>query len=153
MDELREFKKLLQKKMKGQVPVQTFWATVHSVDWDSKTMDVVVGDLIYPDALLGLGSHYIKPKLKSKCLLGSIENKEGCFLIYCSEIEEYVITVGETKITADPDGYSIKKGTESLVDVLSDLIAEVSKIVVVQGTTINVPAMTQIGERLKEVLK
>ena len=53
-EKLGEFKKLMKASAKGQVPVQTEWVTVKSVDWDSRLM-VGTGEangLVYEDILL-----------------------------------------------------------------------------------------------------
>lgn len=75
---------------KRHVKVQVAWATVKSVDWDTKTMVAtgVADDLDYNDVLLGLGACYRKPKVGTKCLLGLIENNDAAsFLIEAEELE------------------------------------------------------------------
>lgn len=60
MDKIKEFKSLIDQKAKRQIPVQTEWVKVESVNWEDKTM-VAIGeanDLPYEDVLLGLGSIY-----------------------------------------------------------------------------------------------
>ena len=88
--ELTELKKLLTDKMKSKVPIQSERVKVSSVDWEDKTM-IAIGEnngLEYFDVVLGLGSFNIRPKLESLALVGSIQNGEGCFMIFCEEIEE-----------------------------------------------------------------
>lgn len=48
---------------------------------------------------------------------------------------------------------SMKNKTESLQKILLDFITEVSKIIVVQGTSPNVPVLQQISQRVKNLLK
>ena len=82
------------KLIKENVPIQNTWVTVTSVDWEAKTMDCIgiSDDLEYYDVLLGIGSTYTKPVKDTKCLIGTIENKEASsFLIFEEEIEEYLI--------------------------------------------------------------
>lgn len=90
-----EFGNLINQKAKAQVDVQTHWCTVKEVDWDKKTMTAtgVVDDLDFFDVLLGLGSMNRKPSLKSKCLIGIVNNNAAAaFLIECEEIEEIEIS-------------------------------------------------------------
>ena len=61
--------------------------------------------------------------------------------------------IGTVEFEVDADGYKIKRGTENLKTVINDLIAEVSKIIVIQGTTINVAAMSLINDRVNKILK
>ena len=78
MEKVRQFKNLLHKKIGEKIPIQTEWGVVGSVDWENKTAIVKVDDLDYDDVLLGLGNEYRKPVEGTKCLIGIIENKEGC---------------------------------------------------------------------------
>lgn len=131
-------------------------ATVKSVDWPNRKMVAtgLVDDLEYYDVLLGLGHVDKKPRVGSKCLLGIIGNHEAfTFLVHAAEVEEMVVVSGPTELTINEDGYRIKKGNETLAQVLNDFFDEVMKIIVVNGTTINVPAVTAIKQRLNTVLK
>ena len=56
------------------------------------------------------------------------------------------------KIKCD-SGIKIEGLNENLFTVLSDFITEVAKIIVVQGTSPNVAALTQIKQRLNKILK
>ncbi len=51
------------------------------------------------------------------------------------------------------EGFKVERNGENLARILSDMIDELNKIVVVQGNTINVAAMTVIKQRLNNVLK
>jgi hypothetical protein len=151
-NKIAEFKKLLQQKAKDQIPVQTMWATVKEVDWEAKTMDVLVDGLEVYDVLLGLGNEYKKPTIGSKCLIGIIENKPGAFLLQTSAVSDHIIKIEPSILTVTENGFSVKKGEESLKTVLNDFIDEVNKIVVIEGRTINVAAVTQIKQRLNNIL-
>lgn len=152
MTKIAEFKKLMQQKAKDQVPIQTMWAIVKEVDWDAKTMDVLVEGLEVYDVLLGLENEYRKPVVGSKCLIGIIENKEGAFLLHADDVEEQRIKIKEAVLTITENGFSIKKGNESIKKVLNDFFDEVSKIVVINGNTINVVKVTAIKQRLNTIL-
>lgn len=150
-----EFQRLLKEQQTKAVNPQLIWGVVVAVDWDKKTMTAksVVDGLKYFNVLLGLGSFYRKPKVGTKCLLGVLGNKKAAtFLIEAEAFEESVITSLNTEFTIKENGFIVKQGDQSLKTILNDFIDEVSKIVVIQGRTIDVPAVTLIKERLNTVL-
>lgn len=153
--ELNEFVKLLDVKAKGNAKVQTHWVEVLEVDWDAKTMTAkgLTDDLEFYDVLLGLGTNYRRPKVGSLCLIGLILNNEAAaFLIAAESVEEITWNVKDNELTISEAGFLIKKNNETLKKVLNSLIDEVNKIIVVQGTSINVVAMNTIKQRLNNVL-
>ena len=155
MGAIEEFTRLLKQQQKGAIQPQLIWATVESVDWVNKTMTAksVVDGLEYFDVLLGLGSFYRKPKVNTKCLLGVLGNKAAAtFLIEAEAFEEEIYKSGNTEFTIKESGFIVKQGNESLKTVLNDLIDELNKIVVIQGRTIDVAAVTLIKNRLNTVL-
>jgi hypothetical protein len=155
MGGISDFVEIINKKIKERVPVQTVWATVVSVDWDKKIMTAkgVHDDLDFFNILLGLEHQYIKPKVNSKALIGIIENTDAnAFLIKADEVEEMVIKSGDSTFTIKTDGFIVKKGNETLREILNDFIDEVNKIIVINGTTINVEAVNAIKQRLNTVL-
>ena len=153
--ELNEFTKLLDLKAKGNAKVQTHWVEVVEVDWNTKTMTAkgLTDDLEFYDVLLGLGVFYKKPKVGAKCLIGLILNNEAAtFLIEAEAVDELFIEVGTSTFKIDANGFLVKRDNETLKKVLNDLIVELNKIIVIQGTSINVPAMNAIKQRLNTVL-
>lgn len=156
MDAIDEFIRLQKNHQKQAVKPQLVMATVKSVDWANRKMVAtgLVDNLEYYDVLLGLGHVDKKPKIGSKCLLGIIGNHEAfTFLVHAEKVEEMVVVSGPTELTINEDGYKIKKGTDTLAQILDDFMVEVMKIIVVNGTSINVPAVTAIKNRLNTVLK
>lgn len=154
-DAIAEFNNLLAQKNKEQTPVQTAFAIVKEVDWDARTLTAtgVLDNLDYYNVLCGIGEVYTKPKIGTKCLIGSINNQEtNSFLIWCEDAEEVHNTVGDASLVMKDDGFVMKVDNESMKTVLNDLIDELNKIVVVVGTTINVPAMEAIKQRLNKIL-
>ncbi|WP_438710865.1 hypothetical protein ACSTS3_19700 [Aquimarina muelleri] len=169
--ELNEFTKLLDLKAKGNAKIQTHWAEVAAVDWENKTMTAkgLTDDLEFYDVLLGIGSVYKKPTIGAKCLIGLILNNEAAtFLIEAEAVEEVFVEVGDNEVLFDAEklnikigtstfkiddnGFLVKRGNETLKSVINDLIDELNKIIVIQGTSINVPAMNAIKQRLNTVL-
>ena len=114
---------------------------VVEVDWNNKTMTVkgLIDDLEFYDVLLGLRSFYKKPKVGAKCLIGLILNNEAAtFLIEAEAVDELFIEVGTSTFKIDANGFLVKRDNETLKKVLNDLIVELNKIIVIQGTSINV---------------
>ena len=134
IEKLNEFRKLQQQKNARQIPVQTEWAKVKSVDWEEKTMTVVseANGLDYEDVLLGLGSHYCKPVPGCLALIGMIDNSAACFLIDCEEVEEIEVTdksgfkwhLNDGLLTINGNEYSIVKAEElqSVMDTNANFI-------------------------------
>lgn len=156
MGKLDEFIRLQKEQAKASVKPQLVWAKVKSVNWENKTMVAtdLVDELDYYDVVLGIGAIYQKPKVGAKCILGVLGNKASAtFLIEASAIEETIYTSDKTVFVIKEDGFIIKQNEESLKSVLNDFFDEVSKIVVIYGNTINVPAVTSIKQRLNTILK
>lgn len=149
-----QFNELLGQKIKELVPVQTVWAVAKEVDWENKTMTATgqIDDLDFFDVLLGTGEHYRKPKIGTQCLIGTVGNSANTFLISAEEVEESLFISGESEFTIKEDGFIIKQSDESLKKVFNDMIDEINKIIVINGTSINVAAMTAIKQRLNTVL-
>lgn len=155
MSELTDFKHLLAGQFKNMADIQTTWVLVKSVDWSAKTMIAtgVADELDYFDVMLGLDADYKRPKAGSKAIIGIIDNQpDNSFLIYAEQLEEMEITVGESLLHIKESGFILKQGSESFKTVLNDMIDELNKIIVIQGTTINVPAMNLIKQRLNKIL-
>lgn len=154
MAELDDFNKLLGQRIRELIPITTSWAIVKSVDWEKKTMTAtgLIDDLDNYDVLLGIGSEYKKPKKGTKCLIGFIGNSPNAFLIAADELEEIIYKVDESELTIKEGGFIIKQSDESLKAVFNDMIDELNKIIVINGTTINVGAMTAIKNRLNTIL-
>ena len=154
MEGLEEFNRLLGQRIRELIPIQTTWATVKKVDWEKKTMTAtgLEDDLDYFDVLLGISSEARKPKVGTKCIIGIIGNSANAFLIEADELEEIIFKVNQTELTITPSGFIVKKGGENLKKVLNDLIDEINKIIVINGTTINVAAMNLIKQRLNTIL-
>lgn len=155
MSAIGDFNFLMAQKMKNSQSVQTAFAVVKDVDWEKKTMTAtgVIDDLDYNDVLLGLGEIYTRPKVGSRVLIGLIHNQgNNSFLIWSQEAEEWIHKVGKAEMEMKEDGFVVQAQGESLKKVLNDFIDEVNKIIVVNGTTINVPAVTAIKQRLNKIL-
>lgn len=95
----------------------------------------------------------VRPADNSLVLIGRIANSDEWVVVSVDEVEYLFVKLGTVEMKVDDNGFVIKKGTDTLQKVLSDIIAEVNNIVVLMGTSPNVAALTAIDNRLKEFLK
>jgi hypothetical protein len=96
----------------------------------------------------------IYPAANSFVICGIVENlKTEAIVLRCSEVEKVKLKIAEYEMTIDAAGCTYNNKGENLYTVLSDFIAEVAKIIVIQGTSPNVAALTEIKTRLNKILK
>lgn len=152
---INRFWRQVGNKGKEGMQVQTAWVVAKEIDWVNKTMlaEGITDSLDYEGVLLGVGNDYRKPTEGSLCLVGLIENNPAtAFLIEAEKVEESIATVGESVLTTKPEGFEIRRNGETLQKVLEDFIQELQNVIVVQGTSPNIPALEAIKTRLKQVL-
>jgi hypothetical protein len=162
-DNIKEFGKLLTKKIQGHVMVQTCWVTVQAVDWDAKTMTAVglLDGLPYYNVLLGNGSHYRRPAVNTDCLIGIIQNQEAAsFLIDAEQVEEFNWISGDSTCTINESGFILKQGNESFKQLLNDIETQVGKLCdelikvkVTIGQGPNIVAIQAIKEKITGDIK
>lgn len=154
MSEFDKLKRTLFEFGKMNQKVSIVRCEVEAVDWNKKTMTVrsLVDGLEYFNVLLGLGYVQQKPKVNTKCIVGLYDGSVGGFLLEADEVEEALYTINETQLTIKDEGFVLKKANDDLKTVLNDLIDEINKIIVVNGTSINVAATTDIKQRLNSIL-
>ena len=129
-------------KALGKGKEKTFVATVEKNYPDKDVIDVrdIAGTLftgVRKRAAVGSDKGIIiTPAVGSSVIVSRIGESDELFVEMFSELESINITVG----------------SENLYKVLSDFIKEVQKIIVVQGTSPNVPELEQINQRLNKIL-
>jgi len=156
----------LDERLKKQLeefrrnPNNTFPATVQSVDKETKTITAkdlegfTFNEIRLTAAIDESKALVVYPKIGSTVLVSMIGNQlEQLFVSSVREVESLDVTIEDTELHMDVDGYRLKRGNEDLKTVLNDMIDELNKIVVIQGQSINVVAMTQIKARLNNILK
>ncbi|MCG8811438.1 hypothetical protein G1K81_13205, partial [Tenacibaculum finnmarkense] len=74
-------------------------------------------------------------------------------IIKYTEIDRVTIQIDEFEVDCNKQGLSVGNKGESFKTIVNDLIDELNKILVIQGNTINVPAMNAIKKRFNKVLK
>lgn len=153
---LDEFVRLMKQGQKAMVKPQMVWAIAGDVDSEKNTMTAtgLIDKLEYYDVLLGIGHITKIPKKGAACLLGIIGGHSAfTFLIEAENVTEMKIISDKTNFIINENGYLIKQDEESLTAVLNEFIDEVLKIVVINGRSVNVPALTEIKQRLNTILK
>ena len=94
----------------------------------------------------------VYPKDGSYVLYALIEDSQTeAVVISCSEIEKTVVKIGTTTHEISPDGHSIKRGTDSVKDLMGALIGEIQKIIVINGTSPNVAALELLKQRFNNI--
>lgn len=149
------------KKLGGKTgPTCTMLGTVKSVNQEEYTCviydedtDTEEPDVRLRPVLDGSESITTFPKVGSWALAIRIEDDEDWMLVAAGEIDKWEMKIGTTRIKQDATGLVIQKGSDNLKDILSSLIDEVMKIVVLQGTSPNVAALGQIKTKVLNVLK
>lgn len=154
----KEIQDAFQQLKGGSSENNIFPATVKSVDKEKGTCEVNDGDLDYTDVRLSAvidsndNKLYIFPVVGSSVLVSMIDGLENLFVNKCSDVEEFYLKTKTAELHVSAAGFKIDREGENLKKVLNDYIDEVNKIIVVQGTSINVAATTVIKQRLNKIL-
>lgn len=104
------------------------------------------------NSVLDNEKNYLKvvPKVGSTVVVG-MEN-ESSFILSVSEVERIEYKEEDMELRMSKDGFQLERKGENLLKCLEDYIDEVNKIIVINGTTINVAKTTAIKERIKKIL-
>lgn len=109
-------------------------------------LNAVVGDF--------KNTFVVYPKLASEVLVLEIENTPSeTAIVKYTEIDKVQIKIDQFGFDVDSKGLSISNQGENLLTVLNDLIDQLNQILVIQGNTIDIPAMNAIKGRLNKILK
>ena len=157
MNDVTRIKKLIQNIADRERPA-LFSAKVKSVKGDTCT--VQIGKLELTDVRLRAivngkdDTLLITPKEGSIVLLADLSDGEmrDLTVIAYSEVKETLLKIDKLEFKADTKGFLIENKGENLKNILSDFIQEVMNIIVIQGTSPNVPELIDIRRRLGEVL-
>lgn len=101
------------------------------------------------------GSRIVEIPADQSSVIYAIIDNQGmeAVLLKCSEIEKVKMSIGDMEYHIDKDGVMIRCGDDSLGEVLTGLINEVSKIIVINGRSPNIPALTALKTKLNKILK
>lgn len=92
----------------------------------------------------------VYPKVGSTVVIGIVD--DAAFVLSASDVSKVLYKQGQTEMIIDASGYKIERAGENLGRALTDFMNEVNKIIVVNGTSINVPAVNAIKDRLNKIL-
>ncbi len=157
MKEARELLLTLKKHINGS---SVFAATVTAVNKTNNTCSIVDSDEL---ELQGVrlqstindnqkGCNYY-PKIDSVVLVEKLGDKGEMFVLMLSEVEEVNLSIGETLFKQDLNGFEIKKGDDSLKEILQLVIDAVTPIVVVIGNNPNYAKLIEATMKLNNLMK
>lgn len=152
-----EIKKGLEQLALRFGPAAIQPATVKSIDADDTITVELSSDLeiegVRLRSVVKSGDKVvIEPKVGSVVQIAAIDNSKEFIVVAVEEIEKITIQKGTLLIVVD-DKLEVKKGSDSLSKIITDMILEINKIVVLVGTSPNVAALTAIDVRQKLFLK
>lgn len=155
MDKYRKIQELLKPATKQLGALMV--GVVDSVQ--GETAKVEIAGTVYEDVRIFItdtppaDKYTITPKVGSYVLVADLAGNMSALTIVDVETPERIqYTIGTLTYTMDDTGFTIEKGGENLKTILSDFMDEVMKIIVIQGTSPNVPAITAIKNRLNLLL-
>lgn len=139
MGKQEEIREALAAWARKHGPDATVLATVKSVDEDAMTCvleddeGLEIHDVRLRPVLDGNQSITIFPKVDTWALAIRIESDEEWMLLSAGEIDKWQLVIGDTIIEQNEDGLLIQKGSDSLKEVLTNIIEAVQQIVVLYG--------------------
>lgn len=149
----------------GNTTTHTFVATIVSVNKEKSTCVINDDDLQYENVKLTAKTDesnskwVLFPKVGSTVLVSAIENDlHHLYVHFFSEIESIELTIDETKLQIDNNGFLLKKENETLKKLMVDLLKEIQKMKFTTNTgstilLVNKPQFIQIENRFKQFLK
>ncbi len=153
---MKEFRKLLASQ---QQTVQSFTAKVIDIDNDKKTISVLYDGLELSDvrlkSVIENSDTYILiiPSPKSFVTVSILENDiNTAYVSKYNEVQEIEIKINDFKFSLNEKGFLLKNKNDTLLSLMVELIAEIAKIIVVQGTSPNVAALKAIENKFKNLL-
>ena len=116
---------------------------------DEKGASGIVGGAIYSQDRM--------PTVKG-ANIKSFKFKDGTIFKYDRDAHRMTVTMNSTELIVDQDGYSLKRGGETLKKIISDTLDELIKLTVTtpvgpSGIPINAAAFTAIKTRISNLLK
>lgn len=143
------------------LPHQVVTGSVKSIDKENNTCTVERDDApklfkVRLNAVIDdiTNKTVVYPTVGSKVLCAIIGNdKKEATIIKNSKIDSVATKIGDTDFLVDASGIQIKRGNNTLKQLLNDFISEVQAIVVAQGTSPNVVALETIKTQINQVLQ
>lgn len=141
-------------------PRPTLLGKVKSVNESEKTCVLHDDDtkLDYNDVRLrpvldGKESITIFPKTGTWALAVRIESEDDWMIVAVGEASKWSLSVGTARIEQDSSGLLIRKGNDTLKDILQMIIESVQQIVVAQGTSPDYAKLIEAMLKVNNLLK
>ncbi|MEH0007890.1 MAG: hypothetical protein V6Z82_04125 [Flavobacteriales bacterium] len=145
---------------------EIFPAVVRSVNKADKSLSIVdAQDLEYPDVRLTAtlsdkDKIAVYPRADSSVLVAKIGGSDNTLVcIAYSEVEAVEGQIEDTSFSIDREGIHVERKGKSLYDTLKKLFEtvqslcdETAKIVVSVGTTVDIPAVNRIKQRIEDAV-
>jgi hypothetical protein len=175
-----EFGHALRRLIK-ELATGTFDATVESVDEQTRTCEVKVGNVFYQDvALYAVKKKELKgpcmiPKKGSRVLISRIGGSNYFYVAMFSEVEKVLFTIneeqtleatadklevvtGESRLRITDKGLTLMRGSAGLKKTLGDILDGIMAMTVTtgvgpSGTPINMATFQEIKQKLNDYLE
>ena len=155
------YRELGEKLKRFGAPTATtlYVAKITAVQTETCTIDIAGSE--YPDVRLRVTEDpltdkvLLTPTVGSTAIVADLSDgqKRSFAIIHIEQIDKIAITKGTLQLKIDANGFAIMNNGENLKTLIGDFIDEVCKIIVVQGTTPNVPALQAIKARMALLLQ
>jgi hypothetical protein len=139
-------------------PAATMLATVVSVDANAFTCVLDDDGLEYEDVQLrpvldGNESLTLLPKVGSWVLAIRIENTEDWMVLAAGEFSGFRIKIGTTEFYQDATGFILKKGADTMKQLLTLIIEAIEPVMVMYGNNPNFVKLAQAKTMVNNLLK
>lgn len=156
--ENEDIKNELAKFAGKYAPAAIISAVVQSINADDTIVVVTGSGLEIDDARLKSvvkdGNKFILvPKVQSTVLIGRIEESEEWSVLMVEEIDKFLLKIGTVSVDVNATGFELKKGTDTLKQILVLLVEAIQPIVVIYGNNPNYTKLTQALTKINNLLR
>lgn len=158
MTKKEQIRESLKDLAKHVGPLNSILGTVVSVDEDEKTCviaddDIEINDVRLSPVLTNKESVIIFPKVDSWVLAIRIEEDADWMIVAAEEIDKYRVVVDDMIFEMSNDKFLVKKGADTLKQVIQLIIEAVQPIVVLQGNNPVYANLTQALTKLNNIMQ
>jgi len=157
MDKPEQIRQGLRKLAAEVGPLNTILVQVVSVDEDAKTCVVIDDDIKYYDVRLrpvlnGNECITIYPKVDTWVLIIKIEDDAAYQVISVDEADKITMVVDDMEVELS-EGISIKRGADTLKQILTLIVQATQDIMVLYGNNPDYVKLTQALTKINNVFK
>jgi hypothetical protein len=97
------------------------------------------------------------PEDNTNAVACRMPNSNRLFIIKMEKVESFHIKINDSELSGNNQGFTIKRGSESIKKILSDLMDAISQMTVTtgvgpSGTPINIASFVDLKARLNNIL-